>query len=187
MSKQGVERVLDFSAKEQQHKYLEGTGAFVLDRVNGVAYLNVSERADAELAQQWVQDLGYRVSLQREFRLDQSELCSNLGGNRQLSTAGFRHKFQQVIWSVCGCVWGCSCFADLVLRPAAGCKLGAELDLLMVACNSRTPTSTIAARAWSQMCLVPSWHAVGSLELCLVAGSPQMGRVQWAGAPAQTG
>ena len=36
-------------------------GAFVLDRVRGIAYLNISERADVGLAEQWVQDLGYRV------------------------------------------------------------------------------------------------------------------------------
>ena len=63
IKQQPIARVLDLSAAEQQHKYLEGTGAFVLDRVNGIAYLNVSERADVELAQQWVQDLGYKVGL----------------------------------------------------------------------------------------------------------------------------
>ena len=36
-------------------------GAFVLDRVRGIAYLNISERADVGLAEQWVHDLGYKV------------------------------------------------------------------------------------------------------------------------------
>lgn len=63
VQRQRAEKVLDMSPAEQEHKYLEGTGAFVLDRVNGIAYLNVSERADVGLAQQWVQDLGYRVSI----------------------------------------------------------------------------------------------------------------------------
>ena len=61
VKQQPIARVLDLSAAEQQHRYLEGTGAFVLDRVNGIAYLNTSERAEVELAQQWVQDLGYKV------------------------------------------------------------------------------------------------------------------------------
>ena len=33
----------------------------MLDRVRGIAYLNVSERADVGLAEQWVHDLGYKV------------------------------------------------------------------------------------------------------------------------------
>jgi hypothetical protein len=31
----------------------------VLDRINGVAYVALSERANAALAEQWVQELGY--------------------------------------------------------------------------------------------------------------------------------
>lgn len=33
----------------------------VLDRINGVAYVCLSDRADAALAQSWVGQLGYRV------------------------------------------------------------------------------------------------------------------------------
>ena len=33
----------------------------MLDRVRGIAYLNISERADVGLAEQWVHDLGYKV------------------------------------------------------------------------------------------------------------------------------
>jgi hypothetical protein len=32
----------------------------VLDRINGVAYVNLSERADESLARRWAQQLGYR-------------------------------------------------------------------------------------------------------------------------------
>lgn len=42
--------------------HLEGTGAFVLDRVNGVAYVALSERANLQLAERWVDAMGYRVS-----------------------------------------------------------------------------------------------------------------------------
>ena len=34
----------------------------VLDRINGVAYVCLSERADAGLAQAWADQLGYQVS-----------------------------------------------------------------------------------------------------------------------------
>jgi len=33
----------------------------VLDRINGVAYVCLSDRADAGLAQSWADQLGYRV------------------------------------------------------------------------------------------------------------------------------
>lgn len=32
----------------------------MLDRVNGVAYVALSERADQKLAKQWVESLGYK-------------------------------------------------------------------------------------------------------------------------------
>lgn len=48
------------SSSESSHKYLEGTGALVPDRVNGVVYVNLSERADEKLAQQWADHLGYK-------------------------------------------------------------------------------------------------------------------------------
>jgi hypothetical protein len=31
----------------------------VLDRINGVAYVNISERAHESLAREWVEKLGY--------------------------------------------------------------------------------------------------------------------------------
>lgn len=59
----GYERTVDLSEAESSGIHLEGTGAFVLDRINGVAYVALSERADLRLAQQWVQILGYRVCI----------------------------------------------------------------------------------------------------------------------------
>ena len=57
----GYERVWDMSACEQDGQYFEGTGVLVLDRVNGVAYVNISERAHPDLAQRWADELGYKV------------------------------------------------------------------------------------------------------------------------------
>ena len=39
---------------------LTRTGALVLDRINGVAYVDVSERADIRLAEKWASELGYK-------------------------------------------------------------------------------------------------------------------------------
>lgn len=58
----GYDRVWDMSSSEQKKQYFEGTGVLVLDRVNGVAYVNISERAHADLAQRWADHLGYEVS-----------------------------------------------------------------------------------------------------------------------------
>jgi N,N dimethylarginine dimethylhydrolase, eukaryotic len=41
----GYTRVLDLSAEEQAGRYFEGTGVLVLDRINGVAYVSLSDRA----------------------------------------------------------------------------------------------------------------------------------------------
>eukprot|EP00983_Pelagomonas_calceolata_P085546 1156583-Pelagomonas_calceolata.AAC.3 len=35
-------------------------GALVIDRINGVAYVDVSERADIVLAEKWAAELGYK-------------------------------------------------------------------------------------------------------------------------------
>lgn len=42
----GYTRVLDLSAEERGGRFLEGTGVLVLDRINGVAYVSLSDRAD---------------------------------------------------------------------------------------------------------------------------------------------
>eukprot|EP01023_Acetabularia_acetabulum_P006260 TRINITY_DN12617_c0_g1_i5.p1 TRINITY_DN12617_c0_g1~~TRINITY_DN12617_c0_g1_i5.p1 ORF type:complete len:187 (+),score=36.22 TRINITY_DN12617_c0_g1_i5:365-925(+) len=51
---------LDLSFEENNGKYLEGTGALVVDRINGVVYVSLSERADEGLARQWAEHLGYK-------------------------------------------------------------------------------------------------------------------------------
>ncbi|KAK9797387.1 hypothetical protein WJX73_009806 [Symbiochloris irregularis] len=56
----GYERAIDLTEAEASGLHLEGTGVFVLDRINGVAYVALSERADKGLAEQWVQAMGYR-------------------------------------------------------------------------------------------------------------------------------
>ena len=52
--------MFDMSPFEASNKYLEGTGALVPDRINGIVYVNLSERADEKLAQQWADQLGYK-------------------------------------------------------------------------------------------------------------------------------
>lgn len=56
----GFQRVHDMSHAEKEGKYFEGTGVLVLDRINGVVYCALSERADRGMAERWVQDMGYR-------------------------------------------------------------------------------------------------------------------------------
>ncbi|KAF8071339.1 hypothetical protein HT031_001423 [Scenedesmus sp. PABB004] len=57
----GYDRVVDMTAHERRDgTFFEGTGVLVLDRVNGVAYVALSERADAGLAEAWASSLGYR-------------------------------------------------------------------------------------------------------------------------------
>jgi hypothetical protein len=41
-------------------RYFEGTGVLVLDRVNGVVYCSLSERADQRVAERWAAELGYK-------------------------------------------------------------------------------------------------------------------------------
>jgi len=56
-------KVVDFTEAENGAApvFLEGTGVFVLDRVNKIAYLCESPRADPELAQKWCEQLGYEL------------------------------------------------------------------------------------------------------------------------------
>lgn len=61
LNARGYARVVDLSAAERtDHKYFEGTGVLVVDRVNGIAYVALSERADRSLAERWVRALGYK-------------------------------------------------------------------------------------------------------------------------------
>ena len=36
------------------------SGVLINDRINGVVYVNVSERADASLAEEWTRKMGYK-------------------------------------------------------------------------------------------------------------------------------
>lgn len=56
----GYSTVIDLSNAVEESLFLEGTGSLVLDRVNSVAYVGLSERADAGLADKWADILGYK-------------------------------------------------------------------------------------------------------------------------------
>jgi hypothetical protein len=61
LSSRGYGRVLDLGSAEQGGQFFEGTGVLVLDRINGVAYVALSERACGDMAQRWAEELGYKV------------------------------------------------------------------------------------------------------------------------------
>ena len=42
LKQQGYTRVLDMTGEEANKKYFEGTGVLLIDRINGVVYVNVS-------------------------------------------------------------------------------------------------------------------------------------------------
>ncbi|XP_075265913.1 uncharacterized protein LOC142358391, partial [Convolutriloba macropyga] len=54
-------QVLDLSYYEQEGKFLEGTGACVFDRINKICYVGLSKRADAEVAEDLCNHLGYKL------------------------------------------------------------------------------------------------------------------------------
>ncbi|WP_394215038.1 citrulline utilization hydrolase CtlX [Brachybacterium vulturis] len=58
-----VHRVLDYSGAEQEDRFLEGTGAMVLDHVARIAYACRSRRADPDLFRTACADLGYEPVL----------------------------------------------------------------------------------------------------------------------------
>jgi len=55
-----VRRQIDFHENETKGRFLEGTGSFVLDRVNRLAYACRSPRTDEFLFQDFCERLGYR-------------------------------------------------------------------------------------------------------------------------------
>lgn len=63
LGRMGYDRVFDMSQHEANGKYFEGTGVLVVDRVGGVAYVALSERAHPELAAEWVDKLGYKEAV----------------------------------------------------------------------------------------------------------------------------
>lgn len=54
-------QVYDLTREEQNGTYLEGTGSLVLDRVNRIAYLAISQRSDMKLALTWAKLLNYSL------------------------------------------------------------------------------------------------------------------------------
>ncbi|HEX7048442.1 MAG TPA: arginine deiminase-related protein [Gammaproteobacteria bacterium] len=61
-----VAETIDFSDRERDVRFLEGTGSLVLDRVNQIVYACPSSRTDIALAHEWAERLGYREVV--EFR-----------------------------------------------------------------------------------------------------------------------
>jgi hypothetical protein len=58
----GVEKeLLDFSSRVNDNQFLEGTGSFVFDHANKLAYLARSQRSDELLAFEVCKDLGYEL------------------------------------------------------------------------------------------------------------------------------
>ena len=47
----------------------------VLDRINGIAYVALSERADRGLAERWVAEMGYRYDCMRRGQCCTPLLC----------------------------------------------------------------------------------------------------------------
>ncbi|KAG2438611.1 hypothetical protein HXX76_005160 [Chlamydomonas incerta] len=60
LATRGYGSVYDMTVHEPAKKYFEGTGVLVIDRVNGVVYVDISERADRSLAEEWTQRMGYK-------------------------------------------------------------------------------------------------------------------------------
>lgn len=54
-----VTEVIDYSAFEEQDSYLEGTGSLVLDHLNKIAYVSLSNRTNPKLVQRFADDFGY--------------------------------------------------------------------------------------------------------------------------------
>lgn len=59
--------LIDLSHFEKHGKYLEGTGACCFDRVNKILYVNLSARADIEVAQTLATIIGYDLVTFRSF------------------------------------------------------------------------------------------------------------------------
>ena len=58
-----VRNLVDLSAHEAEHRFLEGTGSLILDRPRRRAYANLSPRTDAWLAEEFGRRLGFSTFL----------------------------------------------------------------------------------------------------------------------------
>jgi hypothetical protein len=56
-----VSRTVDLSHREDEGKYLEGTGSLVLDRASRVAYASLSPRTDLDVLGEFAQQLDYEL------------------------------------------------------------------------------------------------------------------------------
>jgi len=56
-----ITRTVDLSYRENQGKYLEGTGSLVLDRPQRLAYANLSPRTDLDVLGEFAQQLDYEL------------------------------------------------------------------------------------------------------------------------------
>jgi hypothetical protein len=56
-----ISEVVDYSACEQQEKYLEGTGSLVLDHVHKIAYASLSQRTHSKMLNRFCHDFGYEA------------------------------------------------------------------------------------------------------------------------------
>lgn len=54
-----IENVVDYTAAEEEHVFLEATGSIILDRVNKKAYCALSPRADEDLFIEFCEDFEY--------------------------------------------------------------------------------------------------------------------------------
>ena len=54
-----IENVVDYTAAEEEHLFLEGTGSLLLDRINGKAYCALSPRADEDLLIEFCEDFEF--------------------------------------------------------------------------------------------------------------------------------
>jgi hypothetical protein len=61
LKSRNYDHVYDMTAMEADDVHFEGTGALVLDRVHGTAFVALSERADRAAAEEWVDKLGYKT------------------------------------------------------------------------------------------------------------------------------
>lgn len=56
-----ITEVIDYSAEENEGRFLEGTGSLVLDHVNKIAYVSLSRRAHPKPLQRFCADFGYEA------------------------------------------------------------------------------------------------------------------------------
>jgi len=65
-----VTEVIDYSAFEKESCYLEGTGSLVLDHVNRIAYVSLSNRSNPKVVRRFSDDFGYEAVTFTSLGLD---------------------------------------------------------------------------------------------------------------------